>query len=252
MEPPTVWEQEFEVRAYEVDMQGRLAAATLCDWLQEAAGQHARALGWAIEELAASGLTWVLSRLHVRLDSRPEWGSVVRLVTWPAGVRRLYAMRDFRAFDPGGETVAVATSGWLLLNLASRRPTRPPAEIETIARATPGRALVDDFARLPSAEAGERVAEFTARYSDLDVNHHVNNVALLRMVLNGAPNETLAACAPAEVEVEFRAEVAVGDTLEAVVARTGDGEGRFVHSLVRTSDGHEVVRARTCWVGVEE
>ena len=252
MEPPAVWEQRFEVRAYEVDLRGRLATPTLCDWLQEAAGQHARALGWAIEELETRGLTWVLSRLHLRLEARPEWGSVVRLLTWPAGVHRVFAVRDYRVIEEGGGEVASATSGWLLVNLASRRPTRPPAEVETMAKAAPGRALIDEFARLPSVEAGEPVAEFTARYSDLDVNHHVNNVALLRMVLDGVPDSTLATRVPTELEVEFRAEVTLGDTLEARVARLGEIDGCYVHGLVRASDGQEVVRARSSWVDVKE
>jgi medium-chain acyl-[acyl-carrier-protein] hydrolase len=252
MEPPVVWEQRFEVRAYEVDPRGHLATPTLCDWLQEAAGQHARALGWAIEELEESGLTWVLSRLHLRLQAWPMWGSVVRLLTWPVGAHRLYAVRDFRALDESGGEVALATSGWLLVRLASRRPVRPPAEIETMAQATPGRALVDDFARLPTAESGEPVAAFTARHSDLDVNHHVNNVALVRMVLDAVPASTLTSCVPAELEVEFRAEVSHGDTLEARVARSENTNRRYVHSLVRTSDGQEVVRARSRWAGKKE
>ena len=121
-----------------------------------------------------------------------------------------------------------------------------------MAQATPGRALVDDFARLPTAESGEPVAAFTARHSDLDVNHHVNNVALVRMVLDAVPASTLTSCVPAELEVEFRAEVSHGDTLEARVARSENTNRRYVHSLVRTSDGQEVVRARSRWAGKKE
>lgn len=252
MVSPAVWEQQFEVRAYEVDLRGCLATPTLCDWLQEAAGRHARALGWAIQELEKEGLTWVLSRLHLRLETRPGWGSVVRLMTWPVGAHRLFAVRDFRLLDEEGGEVGVATSGWLLVKLASRRPARPPAEIETMARVAPGRALEDEFARLPTAEAGEPVASFTARYSDLDVNHHVNNVALVRMVLDAAPGSTLGSHVLAELEVEFRAEVTLGDALQARVVRDEENDSCYLHSLVRVSDRHEVVRARTRWVTKEE
>ncbi len=248
MKSPWVWDQHFEVRAYEVDLRGRLATGALCDWLQEAAGQHARALGWAMEELPQRGLTWVLSRLHLRLSGRPECGAVIRLQTWPFGVRRLYAVRDFRACDGEGGEVAVATSGWLLLNLTSRRPIRPPAELETLAASAPGRALEDEFAHLPSAEQGEPVARFTTRFSDLDVNRHANNAALLRMVLDGMPAAVLLGTSPSEVEVEFRAEVGLGEILEARIAAAEKGEGAYLHSLVRSSDGYEVLRARTRWV----
>ncbi len=247
MTVPAVWEQLFEVRAYEVDPRGGLTAHALCDWLQEVAGRHAHALGWAVHELGERGLTWVLSRLHLRLESRPGWGSTVRLETWPVGIQRAFAVRDFRAVDGAGTGVAAATSGWLLLNLASRRPVRPPAELETLAAASPARALADDFAKLPSAADGEPVARFTARFSDLDVNRHVNNAALLRMVLDGVPDGIGDSHSPAELEIEYRAEVLLGDVLEARVEAVDQGQGRILHSLVRAADGREVARARTRW-----
>ena len=81
-EPPAVWEETFRTRAYEVDAGGAASPLTLCNWLQEAAGNHANALGWSVDALAPKGLTWVLSRLHLEIGRLPAWKEVVRVATW--------------------------------------------------------------------------------------------------------------------------------------------------------------------------
>ena len=88
---PPVWTESFRVRAYEVDVTGRASVPALANWLQETAGNHATALGWAVNALQAKGRTWVLARLHLCLGHAPAWREDVRVTTWPSGVLRLYA-----------------------------------------------------------------------------------------------------------------------------------------------------------------
>jgi acyl-ACP thioesterase len=247
MQLPTVWETPFEVRAYEVDVDGRLAAPALCDWLQETAGQHAAALGWAVADLRPRSLTWVLSRLHVKVLRRPEWRERITVATWPSGVQRAFALRDFRAFDASSSPVAGATTAWLLLNLSTRRPVRPPRKVDELARSSPGRAVDDRFEKLPAVAASEPGVAFTARFSDLDVNRHVNNVVLVRWLVDGLPTELLAANALTELEVEFRSEVAWGDVVESSLEASDADPRCYAHVLLRRTDGREVARARTRW-----
>ena len=55
-----VWTEAFPVRAYEADVNGTLSIAHLCNYLQEAAGNHARSLGVSVEQLQELDLTWML------------------------------------------------------------------------------------------------------------------------------------------------------------------------------------------------
>ena len=65
MEP--IYEKSFQVRSYEVDLTGRVRATALLNYMQEAAGDHSRLLGVAVRDLMPLGLTWVLSRTHLRI-----------------------------------------------------------------------------------------------------------------------------------------------------------------------------------------
>ncbi len=131
-----VWTEAFTLRAYEVDRGGRASLPTVCNWLQEAAGNHAAHLGWSVHDLGARGQTWVLARLRLHLARPISWGETVRVTTWPAGTHRLFALRDFRVVDANGDEVAAATTSWMLMQLATRRPVRPPRELEALEAAT--------------------------------------------------------------------------------------------------------------------
>ena len=244
-EPRVVWSESFRVRAYEVDVWGRASAPTVCNWLQEVAGNHAAHLGWGIERLQAQGLTWVLSRLHLHLDRLPRWRDEVRVTTWPAGAQRLYALREFRLDDSDGGAVGVATTGWMVLNLASRRPVRPAEEVAAMAARAPARALADPFDKLPEPASVELERSLEVRSLDLDINRHANNVSVIGWALEALPLEDLDGRRLAGLEIEFRGETRAGDRVVTQAQRSGDGT--FVHRLLRAGDGREVARARTAW-----
>ena len=244
---PAVWCEYFRVRAYEVDASGRASVAAVANWLQETAGNHATALGWAVDALQAQGCTWVLSRFHLRLMRQPEWREEVRVATWPSGVHRLYAFREFRITDLSEGELGIATTGWVLLDLAARRPIRPPNALEEMARSTPERVIADPFAKLPEVGGAKGAKTFEVRFSDLDMNHHANNVSVIGWALDALPDEVVTGGAPAEVEIEFRAEAVRGDRITVQVQRTSGENTAFLHRLVRESDGREVAQARTVW-----
>lgn len=244
---PAVWSESFRVRAYEVDATGKASVPAVANWLQEVAGNHATALGWAVDALQAQGRTWVLARLHLRLGRLPEWREDLRVSTWPAGVHRLFALREFRIDEQSGREIGVATTGWLLLDLATRRPVRLPDDLEAIARRTPERVLADPFDRLPEAKSPESEETVGVRFSDLDMNRHANNVSVIAWMLEALPKAVMFNASLAELEIEFRAEALHHDRIAAQVQRIAADPYAFLHRLVREGDNREIGRARTLW-----
>ena len=246
-EAPAVWSENFRVRAYEVDVSGRASVPTVCNWLQEAAGNHATALGWGVDDLQREGLTWVLSRFHLQLEHRPGWREEVAVATWPAGVQRLYALREFRVSSGARFELGVATTAWLLVNLSSLRPVRLPATLEEIARDAPERVLDDAFAKLPELANAEFEIAIDVRFADLDMNRHANNVSLIAAILEPLPEEVVLGRFLTELEIEFRTEAVHGDHVVVQAQRVSGEPTGFLHRLLRESDGREIARARTVW-----
>jgi medium-chain acyl-[acyl-carrier-protein] hydrolase len=239
-----VWSETFRVRASEVDAGGHASVEAICDWLQEAAGNHAASLGWAVDDLLPRGLTWVLVRLRLELHRVPAWKETVEVTTWPSGVDRAWALRDFRLRDGDGRDIGSAGTAWAILDLASRRPVPPPSEVTDAAVGTPGRLFEGPIERLPEPAGAPPRRPIEVRFADLDMNRHANNVRVIGWVLQGLPDEVRPRRL-ARLDVEFRAEALLGDALvsEAVAA----GDATFLHRVVRPADGKEIARARSSW-----
>lgn len=232
-----VLRETFRVRAGEIGPGGAMRLPALLDLFQEAAGNSAAAFGWGSDALLAQGRTWVLSRFHLRLHALPSWRDEIAVETWPSGVHRVFALREFRAIGADGTLLAEATSAWLLVAVPSKKPLRQPPEIEAIAAGTPPRVIEDLFEPLqaPGPTAVRGPAARIGRF-DLDLNGHANNVAIFRALLETLPP----ADPPFDLEAEFRGEAFEGDFLEGKTDEDGDA---MRAALVRTTDGREIARA---------
>lgn len=247
--PPAVWNDRFRVRAGELDDRWRLRPSSLCDYLQEAAAAHAHALGVSVAALHPRGLTWVLSRFHVRAAFYPAWRGEVVVETWPSAVSGLFALRDFRVLDAGGSQLAAATSSWMVIDIVKRKPVPLPDFILSIHGPSPGRALDDSFYGLPQLpEPAEWSPVLEIRRADLDLNRHLNFVKIIELGLEAVPPEVREGRELRDLEVAFRAEGWLGDR---VLSRSGalePGEPRRLgHSLLRESDGREIARMASTW-----
>lgn len=237
--PPIRHREVFRVRAAEAGRGAHVKIAALCDWLQEAARRHAEFLSFGRDELAKEGLFWVLSRLTVHVSDLPRLGEVAVVDTWPSGVGRLRALREFRVASPDGATTfAEATSGWLILRNGSRRPVRPPEAVARLAESAPPRALPDLFDDLPDPGPDAISEAFRVRASDLDANDHANNGSIVRWLLDApaAPPTP-----PLRLEVDFRGEAFEGTT---VAASVGTDSGATLVAIHEVRERREIARAR--------
>jgi len=240
-----VWRETFPVRLIEIDAHGTLSVGALCDYLQEAAGNHAGSLGLSVWDLRARNLTWVLSRMRLAIDRLPSVGERLEVRTWPTGVERLFALRDFEVYDGQGCRIAAAVSAWLVLDAAARRPVRIQSVFEPPGVGETRRALDEDIEKLPALDGADREAALIVRLSDLDANDHANNARIAEWVVEGIGREAWQRSRIRRLDIDFLAEALHGDTMLSRVAESSGGGYR--HSLVRSSDGREIARARTRW-----
>ena len=239
--------EAFAVHTYEVDAFGTLAAPALSGYLTEVAGRHATELGVGRDALLARGLTWVLLRQRIENPVPIALGDAIEIETWPSGFDRLAAVREF-AVRRRGEEVARATTHWLVLDVATRKPVRPAEVLDgRLAREAPPPAVPLSHGKLPELRAWDVQKRFHVRYSDIDRNLHVTNTCYLGWAVEAVPREIWQGSRLASVEVQFIAETRYGAAILSRLAPAGDGA--FAHAIVREEDGKELARLATRWVG---
>jgi len=246
-----VCREDYRIRSYEVDCRNRLSILSIFNFMQEAASKHAAALGVSIQQLLAENHTWLLSRLKIKLAACPGWNDRIQISTWPSGTQQLFALRDFELKGEDNQPIAAAISAWLVIDLQRRLPVRIAPFVERLKPIEGGHILSARLDKLPALNNPTHERRFVVRYSDLDINQHVNNVSFVEWVLESVPAATLNSSVPVEFEINFLAEAFYEDHVRATCHPQNPEQSEFYHSLTRRQDGRELARARTVWQEVE-
>jgi medium-chain acyl-[acyl-carrier-protein] hydrolase len=246
-----VLREVYQIRSYEVDCRNRLSILAMFSFMQEAASKHAAALGVSIHQLISENFTWLLSRLKIKIASYPGWNDRIQIGTWPSGTQQLFALRDFAIKDGHDRIIAAAVSAWLVIDLQKRRPVRIAPFVERLKPVEGSHILPDRLDKLPALSRHDHERNFTVRYSDLDINQHVNNVRFVEWVIEGVPSGVLKTSVPAEIEINFSAEAFYEDQIQSACCCIDPNHTGFLHRLTRRQDGRELARARTVWRQVD-
>ncbi|PSS20889.1 Palmitoyl-acyl carrier protein like [Actinidia chinensis var. chinensis] len=261
-----VFRQNFSIRSYEIGADRTASIETLMNHLQETALNHVKTAGLlgdgfgSTPEMCKKNLIWVVTKMQVLVDRYPTWGDVVQVDTWVAasgknGMRRDWLVRDCKT----GDILTRASSVWVMMNKVTRRLSKLPDEV----RLEIGPYFVDsppvvdeDNRKLPKLD--ENTADYiraglTPKWSDLDVNQHVNNVKYIGWILESAP--ILETHELSSMTLEYRRECGKDSVLQSLTAVSAGGDGGKVidfgpvecQHLLRLEGGAEIVKARTEW-----
>ncbi len=237
--------EAFPVHSYEVDAFGLLATPALAGYMQEVAGNHAADLGCGLEAMRSQGVGWVLSRQRLEIAAPVRSGDILAVETWPSGVERVMAVRDFLVRRRDGAVAARAITHWLVMDLRSRRPVRPDRILEERYRAATWHVFESAAPPLPEVERAEAERRFDVRYQDIDEIQHVTNSSYLAWAIEAVPVETWRSCRLAVAETHYLAECRHGSRVISSLSRLGERE--FAHAIVREEDGKVLARLRTAW-----
>ena len=239
-----IWKDEYKIHSYEMDAGGKVNLQVLCKFMQESAYNHAENMKLGFSHLTEKELFWILSRLKIRIFTYPEWNDMITIHTWHSGRDRLFYYRDFRITDASGRVIALAATAWLSIDLHSRKPVRLE-DFFAINVEDSENVFEHRIGKLPVLQSGDAVKVIETAYGDVDVNSHVNNIRYMDWVLDSYPLGFHRAHSLEEFEINFVSEARYGDRL--TVMRENFDKASVLHSIVRESDGKDVVRVRIEW-----
>ncbi|RKX82137.1 MAG: hypothetical protein DRP57_10525 [Spirochaetes bacterium] len=252
-----VLSENYFIHTYDIDKNQIASVQSICRFLLDSAGIHAYKLGFAVPQMFKMNLTWVLSRFSVSMKAYPEWRNTITVQTWPSGLDKLFAMRDFLIFDENRDVIGTANSAWLVIDVESRRPVRPQVIFKDDRTIYNTHISDKKLIKLPGVRSGKDTVsgqrrDFTVRFSDLDMNEHVTSISYIDWILETIPEEIRNSRIIKELEINYLSESKYGDSVTALSEQdTGiqesDNLRTFNHSLFK-SKGPEAARARTSWV----
>jgi medium-chain acyl-[acyl-carrier-protein] hydrolase len=201
--------KEFEVGSYQVHPNGKISLTGLADLFQEIAWRHADSADFG-RNLIASQQMWVLSRLDIRVNALPKWGDRIRIFTGGRGADKLFAFREFLVWDNQENVLVRAMSSWLLLNSETKRIQRPeqvlpPELFDPLEKPAWQPEKISPLGEWKGKE------EVRVKYSDLDLNNHVNNTSYIRWAEDFLADQGVF---PSQVSINYLSECLIGDVVD--------------------------------------
>ena len=114
----------------DIDAQGHASNVSVVQWMNQAAWEHSKALGWGVDQYRRTG-GWFVVRRHEIDYHRPSYvGDALQCVTWPSGLGKAVAERQHRIIRPSdGSLIAEGLNVWAYIDAQSGRPLRIPPDL---------------------------------------------------------------------------------------------------------------------------
>ena len=174
----------------------------------------------------------------------PTWGEEITIETWPSASTAASAIRDFKVTDKNGSVLILATSQWVLIDMARLRPL-PIAKHLPHYEVIPERMLDSDFAKIPAPVGEAKMQSFPVHADDIDLNNHVNNALYPTWVLDGFSEEYLKNNRISRLKVDFKRPARWGFE---VLLKTYQSTGQSISMLTNPDGTTEYARVQIDWL----
>jgi len=248
MEDISIWKEKFRITHSLVAPDGFASIHGLAYCLQETAVNHANAARLGYEELIKLNMAWVLTRQLIKLYKIPRLNEKIIVETWAVEMTDTIAIRDFNILNKEQEIMGICRTSWMLIDLKIRRPVRIPVEMHNLLPKNPGR-LKEDVVleKISLSEKTDgRSSTYHVVYSDLDMNHHVNNINYLKWVLDDFDYSFRQKYRLSSIEINYLAEALFGNQL--VRNTVPNNEHEFLTKIINNKSLRPILTSKTKWL----
>lgn len=179
--------KSYEVGFGDVDFTGKMTINALIHYMQDIAAVHATHLGLSFYKNVEKPLYyWIICRVKINIETYPNWEEELVIETYPRGYDKLFAVRQFDLYDKNKNKIGDITGYYLLMETNTKRPFKikgaePPFNVLDFPYS--GEDLPKILPTVDILQKQNRVA----RYSQMDLNQHMNNSYHIQWVLDCLP-----------------------------------------------------------------
>lgn len=207
----------FEIGFSDVSNSNTLTNTAIIRILEDIAGMHSNLVGYGMNNIKETGLTWVLLNWKLRVFSRPHYGETIHVETWSRKSVRIYCYRDFKIYDNAGNVVAIATSKWVLLdaNTMSIKKISPEILSKYESEDIPVFENEPETDKIicPEVEPSN-IFLYTIARRDIDINKHLHNLYYLDLAYETLPENIYQNIEFNQVEIMYKKEIKYNDKIK--------------------------------------
>ncbi|MDR2824408.1 MAG: acyl-[acyl-carrier-protein] thioesterase [Prevotellaceae bacterium] len=203
----------FKIDSYLTDFQGKATLSFIINLLLQVATKHAEERGFGYNYVRSMNRAWVLSRLVIEMYEYPKMDSEISITTWVASVNKLFTERHFSFQNTENQTIGYAKSIWASINVETRRPENVMEMYGLVDFVTESENPIENIHKIPQLKGEQPVGKFTVRYSDIDINNHLNSVKYIEHFVDMFDVQRFINSEICRMEIHFAAEAKFGQRL---------------------------------------
>lgn len=228
----------FVADTFLTDSIGRVRVTTILNSLHSAANRHAESRGFG----ATESLGWVIARMGLHIERTPMQRERLFIDTWIRNLYHGFTDRCVRMVDEEGNEVASMITTFAMIDLKTRSAVDLNGDIGV---AMNGCLVPDEplaIKRIPTINRTpieETIFKRRPRYSDIDVNGHMNSIRYIDHILDALPIEYVNSHDLTDLVVAYMQEGAAAEELSYGIKELEPG-----HYLAQVTKENGVVSSR--------
>ena len=182
-----MYEKKYYIGSNDVDQFLELKLPSFFRMMQDISTEHAEMLHIGKADTLDKNLYWVITRIELDIIRMPQYLETVTLKTYPGDDMRFIFLRYFQCEDKDGNVLIKASTLWMVLNHETHHVMLNPFN----GFKAPSEHLEGEL-HLPNKAEGEAnnlIEVRKIRYSDIDLNGHLNNTKYIDYIVDTHDSE---------------------------------------------------------------
>lgn len=233
----------YTIDAYLTDFRGKATLPMIGGFMLQAATRHAEERGFGYSCMVSKQRVWVLTRMNIQLSGYPDNDTQIKLHTWVSDVNKLFTERCFAFEDQNGNYFGYARSLWASIDIQTRRATNV-LELEGMTDFISDKECpIDSAGKIVPAKDSELADSFIVKYSDIDINKHLNSMKYIEHFVDIFPLELYQKKEIKDFEINYITEGKYASELSIFKKEISDN----IYSLDMRHDDKAICVARVTW-----
>lgn len=199
----------FKIMMSQVDDKGYCRLSALGNMLVHSACMHADSLGFGVETLHRSNISWVLTNLSVEAFKMPRFLDEIFVETWMEGRKHYIVTRNFTVYDKDNNIIGGGVSYWTVIDMIKRAVIDfTKMNLDVCSRPVPG--VVDRPVRVKPFHEGP-ATEKEVVYSDIDTNRHMYSLKYVEHALDAISIGEMETIGLKRFDISYLHEIVLGE-----------------------------------------
>ncbi len=212
---------DFKIFYKDIDSDYNLRIPNLIEYIQEVSIAHSDLLGYSVERLIDDNASFILSKMHIRIDRLPKYREKISIDTWVYKMKGFSSDRSYVISNESNTPIIWVSSKWVFYDTKNRKPLKMTQDVIDLFKSnrdslfkTKYNDIEIDFEKVSSTKS------FVLR-GEIDSNDHVNNTNYLKWAYNALPNSHYQKT-PRNIIISFKNECVFGDKTTHDLYQNGD------------------------------